>query len=126
MPEHVGVDLKRQRRFLTRSLNEPVEPIGSEGRASFAYEHECRRRLAPQLPERPELIASDRVARGLAIFHAADVQHGRSKIHLLPSEIAHLRRTKAMSIRNQDHRRVAMAVPIGSGRSHHHRDFCAS
>src|SRR5262249_43311348 len=47
------------------------------------------------------------------LLASADVQAAGSKLDLVPLQIADLRGAQAMPIREQDHRRIAMAVTAG-------------
>jgi hypothetical protein len=48
------------------------------------------------------------------IFNPAHVQAGiAAQVHLIPSQINQFRRPKAMPERQQDHRGVALPIPIG-------------
>jgi hypothetical protein len=63
------------------------------------------------LPQCPQFIAPNRVSRGLAILHAADMQRRRSaELDLGPFQVGNLRRPKPMAERHEDERGIAVTV----------------
>jgi hypothetical protein len=75
----------------------------------LADEHERRRRALALLPaQRPELIALDRVCARGAVPAPADVRHRFVEVDLVPTEVAHLGRPRAVPVGQQDHGRAAV------------------
>jgi hypothetical protein len=61
---------------------------------------DCR----PQLTQRPNLVAAQRMRGRLAVFGAAHVERGGAA-YLAPFEVADLAGAQAVAIRNEDQRR---------------------
>jgi hypothetical protein len=55
MPDHVGVDLKRQTSILAGPLDHPIEAVAIEWCPALVNENECRLRVlfSSQFPQRP-------------------------------------------------------------------------
>jgi hypothetical protein len=68
--------------------------------------------FALQAPKRAQLIANDRVRRRRPMLDAADVQGGGREVDLLPSQIDELAGSKAVAVRDKQHRGIAVAMAI--------------
>ena len=72
--QHVGVDPKRQLGALANGLHEAVDGVSRKWAAALGLKDESTRRIALQLAQHAQFIASDRVDCGLAVLGPADVQ----------------------------------------------------
>jgi hypothetical protein len=111
MPEHVSMYLVKSS-TLTNALYEPIDSIGSEGSASLGREDESGvGKLPAKLAQRPNLIATKRMHRGLAILDTPDMQGSRSpQLDLRPFQIADFGSPQAVPERDQDQRSVAVTI----------------
>jgi hypothetical protein len=75
-----------------------------------------RRRLPLEPAERPQLVTLQRMDRRRATLHPPDMQPGLVEVHLAPTEVADFGRPQTMPVRNQDHRRITMAIAVALGR----------
>jgi hypothetical protein len=66
--------------------------------------------LALQPAQRPQLVALERMDARRPTLAAADVEPARGKLDLVPLQIAHFGSPEAMTVRDQDHGGIAMAV----------------
>ncbi len=77
-----------------RALDHAGEASRAERRAALGGEDERRFRLllALQPPQRPQLVAEDRMGAGSALLDPADVQGGRSELDLIREQVNQLGR----------------------------------
>jgi len=117
MPQHVRMRLEAEPCLCARTLDHPGEACGGEGGAALRREHKGRLRLL--LPLQPskhaKLVPDDRVGAGAALLDPANVQGGRSEVHLIPPKVCQLACPQAMTVGNKDHGGVPMSPAVAPG-----------
>ena len=88
--------LRRRRRHRSAALGD--EQIGR------------LRIVAPQLAQRPELGAADRVRRGQAVLQSRDMHQAGLEVDLLPAHRHELRDAQPMPVGEEDERPIARTV----------------
>src|SRR5215471_17256076 len=116
--QHVGMDPERQLGARANGLHEAVDCVSRKWAAALGLKDESTRRIALQLAQHAQFIASDRVDCGLAVLGPADVQRRiAAPFNLRPLQIGDLDSPQAVPEGNQDQRSVAVAVApkLGGG-----------
>src|SRR5215472_9614745 len=99
-------------------LHEAVDGVSGKRAAALSLKDESTRRIALQLAQHAQLIAADRMHRGLAVLRPADVQcRIAAPLDLRPLQIGDLDSPQAVPEGNQDQRSVSVAVApqLGGG-----------
>jgi hypothetical protein len=65
--------------------------------------------------ERPQFVATDRMRGGRTLLGPADCQRCVVEVDLVPTQVDQFNRSEAVSVGQQHHGRVAVAVSIGLG-----------
>ena len=58
------------------------------------------------------------MSAGCALFHSADVQRRRPKVHLVPAQVHQFGCSQAVPIRYKEHRGVPVTPTVSSGGVH--------
>ena len=125
VPQHVRVRLEGQLGLPARPLDHAGEPSGAERCPAFRGEHEGRLGLllALEPPQRPQFVAEDRMGAWGALLDPADVQGGRSELHLIPAQVHQLGGPQAVPVGHQDHGGVPVAPAVALGGVHQPLDL---
>src|SRR5262245_65603676 len=124
MSEHVRMDREWHLGGLPEPGNPHAQSNGPHGASPLAQEQVTARRLLALKPTQgAEFTAGERMDRGYAAFEPRDVQPGMGEIDLLPTEGAQLGRSQSMPEGQQDHGRIAVAIPITARRLHQPLDL---
>jgi hypothetical protein len=92
VPQHVWMDGKRHLGGLAEPYHEMMEAHRADWSATLGNEHMgFARVLTPQLAQRADLIATNRMDARRAVLGSADMQPTGIKLDLLPFQVAHLR-----------------------------------
>jgi hypothetical protein len=94
------------------ALDQAINCIGGERSAALGREDETViGKLPPQLPQRPDLVAPERVNGRLAVLGPANMQRCRSaKLDLRPFQIADLDCPETMPEGDYDQRSIAVTI----------------
>ena len=120
MPEHVRMRFETKPRLSACALDHAREAGGAERRASLRGKHKGRLGLLFALKPRQgaEFVPEDWMGARRASLDPADVQCPQGKLDLIPAEVNEFGGTKAVSVRQQNHRDVPMPPAVLPGRIH--------
>jgi hypothetical protein len=117
VPQHVRVDLERQLGLYACPFDQLGKSRGRERCLPLGHEYKGRRGLALERPQSPQLIARERVRRGLAALRPAQMQIAGFELNIGPLQAAKLTGAQAMPESHQDHGTIAQAPAIALGGS---------
>src|SRR6516165_9198642 len=118
MAQHVEVDGKWNAGPLADDLDQPVDGVRRERRATLRGEDVAAVWIfLPQCRQHTQFIAADRVDGGLALLGAADMQGSRAaELDLAPFQFAGLFRAQAVPVGHDDEAGVALPPAAVLGR----------
>jgi len=120
MPQHVRVSLKAKPSLDPGPLHQAGEPGSGERRPTLRRKYERRfgLLLALEPPQRPQLIAEDRMAAGSARLDSADVQDRGFEVDLIPPHVHQLGCPQPMPVGDKDHGAVPVPPTVAPDGSH--------
>lgn len=129
VPEHVRMNRKSQRRFLPGARQHLAEPGRRHRPAPLGQKHigAAGRPFPFQPPQRPQLGTAQGMDAGRAPLDPVDLEQPLFQVDLVPAQRHQLRHAQAVAVGQQDHGRVAVAVPSPRlGRPHQLLHFACS
>src|SRR6516164_9165443 len=116
--QHMSMDSKRQLGARANGFHEAVDGVSGKRAAALGLEDEGPRRVALQLAQHAQFVASDRVDCGLAVLRPSDMQRRiTAPLDLRPFKLGDLDSPQSVTEGNQDQRSVPLAVAphLGGG-----------
>jgi hypothetical protein len=103
--------------FLAGALDHLRKPGSRKRRTTLSYEHlPAIGPVPPQLPQRPDLVTTERVRRWHAVLLPAYVNQSGAKVDLVPAQLTQFRHPEPVTGSHSDRQRVAMTLPTTAPR----------